>query len=282
MSQLELAFTSGWCQRWDQRRHSWRHRSEGGFDPGRYLVQAIADPVAKAYVERHHYSASYPAARLRFGLFDRELAELVGVAVLSVPAQAKVLTCAFPHLEPYSESLELGRLVLADSVPANAETWMLAQTFRLAADCGVRGVVSFSDPMPRTAADGRIVMPGHVGIIYQASNATYTGRGTARTLTLLPDGTVLSPRSMQKVRSGERGVEYVERQLVALGAPEMAGDRTRWMRHALEVIGARSLRHPGNHRFIFKLGRDRREQRQVLCPLPALPYPKRADAPVPA
>lgn len=268
---------SDYCQRWHDRQHSWRHRSEGGFDAARYEVMPIAEGVAKAYVERHHYSASYPASRLRFGLFDREVAALVGVAVLSVPAQAKVLTAAFPRLEPYTESLELGRLVLADSVPANAETWMLAKTFSMAADCGVRGIVSFSDPVARTSSDGRIVMPGHVGIIYQASNAQYTGRGTARTLTLLPDGTVLSPRSMQKVRAGERGQEYVERQLVALGAPEMSGDRARWMHNALATIGARTFRHPGNHRFIFKLGRDRREQRSVLCPLPTLAYPKRAD-----
>jgi hypothetical protein len=267
---------SDWCQRWTERQHSWRHRSEGGFDASRYAVEPVVESVAKGYVERHHYSASYPASKLRFGLFDREQAALVGVAVLSIPSQAKVLTAAFPHLEPYAESLELGRLVLADSVPANAESWMLTRVFALAADCGIRGIVSFSDPVARTASDGRVVMPGHVGI-YQSCNAQYTGRGTARTLTLLPDGTVLSPRSMQKVRAGERGQEYVERQLVALGAPEMSGDRSRWMRDALRTIGARTLRHPGNHRFVFKLGRDRREQRSVLCPLPRLAYPKRPD-----
>ena len=31
-----------------------------------------------------------------------------------------------------------------------------------------------------------------MGVIYQASNAIYTGLGTARTLTLLPDGTVFA------------------------------------------------------------------------------------------
>ena len=50
----------------------------------------------------------------------------------------------------------------------------------------------FSDPLPRTRADGTVVMPGHLGTIYQAANAVYTGRGTPRTLTLLPDGTVFS------------------------------------------------------------------------------------------
>jgi hypothetical protein len=36
-------------------------------------------------------------------------------------------------------------------------------------------------------------MPGHVGTIYAATNAVYTGRATARTVKLLPDGTVFRP-----------------------------------------------------------------------------------------
>lgn len=38
-------------------------------------------------------------------------------------------------------------------------------------------------------------MPGHVGVVYQALGAVYTGRGTARTLWLLPDGTSVIARS---------------------------------------------------------------------------------------
>jgi hypothetical protein len=52
--------------------------------------------------------------------------------------------------------------------------------------------VVFSDPVERRRADGTVIMPGHVGVIYQASNAVYTGRGTARTLALLPDLTNLA------------------------------------------------------------------------------------------
>src|SRR5262245_59609071 len=68
----------------------WRNRSSSFRPAGElirtadYDVAAIAtDREAKAFVERHHYSASYPAARFRFGLYRQ--AELVGVAVFSVP-----------------------------------------------------------------------------------------------------------------------------------------------------------------------------------------------------
>ena len=95
-----------------------------------------------------HYSGTYVASRLRYGLWER-LGALVGVAVLSVPVQAAVLTRPFPELMPYAESLELGRFVLADRVSGNGESWFLAQVFRLAARDGIRGVVSFSDPVAR-------------------------------------------------------------------------------------------------------------------------------------
>ncbi|MGO8609087.1 hypothetical protein ACC848_39680, partial [Rhizobium johnstonii] len=73
---------------------------------------------------------------------------LVGVATFSTPMASRVLSSVFPTLEPYEQSIELGRFVLTDT-PANAESWFLARAFRHAYDRGIRGVVSFADPMPR-------------------------------------------------------------------------------------------------------------------------------------
>lgn len=274
------------CQRWNSRVHSWRRPEDGGFDPARYGVAEIPDDAtAKAFILEHHYSGAYPAAAARFGLWDLagDEPELAGVAVLSVPASSRVLTNVFPGLEPYEQSLELGRFVLLDQVPANGESWFLGQAFRLAAGDGVRGVVSFSDPLPRWAQpDGedepRLVMPGHVGTIYQASNATYTGRGTARTLTLLRDGTVFSARAAQKVRDQGKGHEYAEQLLIARGAtPMRAGERpAAWLARALEDAGAYQVRHRGNHRYAFRLG-NRTQRGATVLALPGQPYPKLPD-----
>lgn len=49
------------CQRWKNRRHSWRPTSEGGFDPARYRVREMPNGLvhtAKAFVRTHHYSGS--------------------------------------------------------------------------------------------------------------------------------------------------------------------------------------------------------------------------------
>jgi hypothetical protein len=270
----EVSPSSEWAQRWTGGQHTWRHRSDGGFDPDHYSVRPIDEVAAKAWVLEHHYSCSYPAAKLRYGLYEGD--DLAGVAVLSVPTSKPVLTNVFPDLEPYVESVELGRLVLADRVPANGESWFLARAFDEAAAVGVRGVVSFADPVPRRLSDGRLLFPGHVGTIYQALNARCCGRATARTLTLLADGTILNDRAMQKVRSGHKGHEYIERRLVALGARLPTGDRTRWLADALDDIGARRLRHGGNHRYVFALG-TRSQRRGLRITGLDTPYPKRPD-----
>lgn len=272
----EVPTASANCQRWNGGQHTWRHTSEGGFDPARYSVEPLDETTAKAFVTGHHYSGTYPAAAQRYALLDGPL--LVGVLVLGIPASGRVLTAPFPELDPYTESLELSRLVLLDEVPANAETWFIARCFTEAAARGVRGVVSFADPVPRLV-NGQVLFPGHVGTIYQASNAVLAGRSTARTLTLLPDGTVLSARAMQKVRGQERGHRHVEQLLMAWGAPapKAFGDPARWLIDALAVIGATKLRHRGNHRYCFRLGTPA-QRRSIHLGLPATtPYPKLPD-----
>lgn len=254
------------CQRWRRGRASYRPRGEP-IRTERFEVARIdTDREAKAFVVEHHYSRSYPAARRRFGLYERS--ELVGVAVFSQPCHPGVLR-QLPG--PREASLELGRFVLLDEVPANGESWFLARCFELLRGEAFAGVVSFSDPMPRRALDGTVVHPGHVGTIYQASNATYIGLGSPRTMLLLPDGTVLNARSLSKLLHGERSREHVREQLVKAGAvrPRSDEDETRWARHWVDRL-VRRVRHRGNHKYLWALDRAARRTLPVGQPYPKL------------
>lgn len=228
---------------------------------------------------QHHYAGTFPAAVHRYGLFDDRTDELLGVAVYGVPMSSRVLTKVLPDLQPVSESLECSRFVLLDG-PGNQESWFIARVAEQLAAVGVRGAVLFADPVQRRTAAGELVAPGHVGTIYQASNFVYTGRGSARTLIVLPDGTTLTDRAVQKVRRQERGHAYVERRLVSLGAPAPRAfeDPRRWLACALDAVKATRLRHRGNHRYVQLIGTPA-ERRHVRIAIPGRPYPKHIDNP---
>ncbi len=262
--------------------------ADGGFDADRYVVDRIEETHARRFVVEHHYSRSFPAAMFSIGLFDRTApgtaashpGQHVGTMVLSVPMRVDVLTGVLPDLVPYRESAELGRLVLLDDVPANAESWFVARGLRIAAEEGMMACVAFSDPVPRRSIlTGAVVLPGHVGTVYQASNAVYTGRNGASTKVLLPDGTVLDNRSMQKVRAQERGAAGVERRLINLGAPPRGSleDPREWLANALRGIRAHRFRHPGMHRYVLTTPRAR-GVRRLDIPAAAPTYPEGFDA----
>ncbi|MCM4082207.1 Mom family adenine methylcarbamoylation protein [Paractinoplanes hotanensis] len=263
-------YDSGWCLRTTERVPSWRHISEGGFNKRRYSVLSISEEVARAFVLLHHYSRSYPG-RLAYGMFEKH--HLVGVAVLGEPMHPRVITKPLPTLTNRTGA-ELSRVVLLNEVPANAESWFVRRVLRDAATHGLRGVVAFSDPMPRPA----VGMPGHVGDFYRALGLSYCGRATGRTLTFLPDGTVFPDRSAQKIRGREQGALGQIRRLVALGAtpPPPGLADTSWLRDALEEVGVRKVRHLGNHRFVARLG-GRVTRRRTPLGLPSEPYPLTAD-----
>ncbi|HEX8325707.1 MAG TPA: hypothetical protein VF595_17515 [Tepidisphaeraceae bacterium] len=246
-----------------------------------YDVAAIEDDsTAKTFVLSHHYAGTYPAARFRFGIYSA--GALAGVAVFSVPCSNAVLTNVFP-CKP-TDACELGRFVLLDSVPGNGETWFLARCFELLRAIGIAGVVSFSDPARRTNVHGETVFGGHIGTIYQAHNGVYVGRGKARTLRLLPNGTVLSDRSIAKLRAGDARWKSAIKPLLAFGAEDPGdnfaqlpdAERHRWAGRWIDRL-TRPLRHPGNHKYAWAI--DKRLRR---CLPTGRAYPKSAKVGVAA
>ncbi|WP_432198306.1 hypothetical protein [Streptomyces sp. bgisy027] len=122
--------------------------------------------------------------------------------MFGVPVSKAVLTKPLPELEPYTESLECSRFVLLDECPGNSDSdFFLARCHTELLATGVRGVVSFADPVPRRTASGILIHRGHCGWIYQSTNGVYAGRATARTIKLLPDGSVFH----SGVCAGSRG-----------------------------------------------------------------------------
>lgn len=250
-------------QRWREGRSCYRPSGETINTRAYEVAPLNSDNEPKRFIEQHHYSNSYPAARWRFGLYHQSV--MVGVAVFSHPCNDRVLTNVFRC--PAPRAVELGRFVLLDEVPGNGESFFLGRCFDFLRREDLVGVVSFSDPLPRRTLEGELVHRGHVGTIYQAFNGFYLGRGTPRTIRLLPDGSLLNERAIQKIRQGERGCSYASELLQRFGATPLRSDPAAWLREWLPRL-TRTIRHPGNHKYAWALDKSTRKY------LTSLPYPK--------
>jgi hypothetical protein len=246
--------------------------------PEQLYVERIEETGSRAFVLTHHYSKSFPSARLSIGLYRKrglEPSELVGTCVFSHPCNEATLPAYLPGIYG-TFGVELGRFVLLNREPRNTESWFIARAFELLAEylSDVRAVLSFSDPMPRTRLDGTILTPGHVGIIYQATNGVYLGKSTPRTILICPDGRVLHNRSLSKLLRGERGADGVAQQLLDMGcSPRRSGESPQsWMSRIRALGELRSMRHKGNHAYAWSLDR-----RDYTLPQALGPYPKKRD-----
>lgn len=265
-------YTAG--KRWNNRRECWTRRHEV-IRPNELIVEAIDEPTAKAFVCRHHYSGSFPAARLSVGLWRKQgpcvEKELLGVAVFSVPMQPNAIRLHCGVLP--EQGVELGRFVCGEDVAFNGESYFLARALRILRNekKDVRSVLSYADPLERRdPSTGMLTKPAHAGQIYQATSASFRGRGRPRTLILAPNGSVISDRTISKVRRDERGRAYAERQLVAAGAdprrPYESGEV--WLRRILPRFPR--VRHPGNFAYAFALGPVARRALGESLPYPRL------------
>ena len=237
-------------------------------------VAQISEQTAKEFVVKHHYSASLPACRRRFGLFQK--GELVGAAIFSHPVNNRTITRTF-NCASANSGLELGRLILLDetsrgeSVAFNSESWFIARCREnLVQENSFAGFVAFSDDVKRTKANGEICFNGHLGIVYAAISAAFLGRGSRTKLHLLPDGKTLNARTISKIRNGESGWQYGARILESFGAEtcpsgDENGERGEWLKIWLARL-TRPLNHPGNLRFAVSFTK--------AVKFKSLPYPR--------
>ena len=199
------------------------------------IVARVPVSVGKAFVIEHHYSHGIHNGPMTWGLFDG--GELVGVIAFATPSSENVRASVLGP-EHKGSITELHRLVLLDAIPRNGESWFIVRGLRAlkAERPYYRAVLSFAD-----------ATQGHVGTIYQATNAIYTGTSGRARFYLDPDGRLRHPR--------QNGHNVTPAEAAAMG----------WT----------STMREGKHRYLYLLG-DRREvvATRRLLRLSSLPYPK--------
>ena len=192
----------------------------------------VAD--VQQFARRYHYSGTGGNMSWRWGLWHG--ATLWGVVAYNLPTR-DACESVFGS-EHFDRVWHMGRLALAESSPRNSESRLIAGSIHAIQReyPNVWGVLTYA------ATD-----VGHIGYVYQATNALYTGTGGDSTFYTDDEGvrrsTYLGGRGVSPARAVEMG----------------------WTRH----------NGGPKHRYLYILGNKReRRERLALLKLPILPYPK--------
>jgi hypothetical protein len=199
-----------------------------------YKVLQIDYGLAQETVIKNHYLHRQAPCSFAFGMFDLQ-GNLVGVVIYGVPASSTLLK-GICGPDDAQNVYELTRLWVADQVPKNAESWLIAQTLK---QLDRQIIVSYADSSAN-----------HVGYVYQAANFIYTG---------------LSAKFKDpKVRGleGQHHATYANG-LTNKQVKEKYGDRVYW------------VDRPRKHRYIYLNAKGRRRE-ELLAKLryKIQPYPK--------
>ena len=199
-------------------------------------VEKIPSKMGKEFVKLHHYSHGIHNGAMCYGLLQNE--ELVGVCAFATPCSEQVCSSVFGVIDKRSVT-ELHRLVLLDEIPKNSESWFIARALKaLKKDRPYyNAVLSFAD-----------ATEGHIGVIYQATNALYTGTSGKATFYLDQNNRLRHPRqngqNITKSRAKELNWQPVKRE--------------------------------GKHRYLYLIPNDRKHLKLLKSKLLLnnLPYPK--------
>ena len=203
------------------------------------FVAAVSQRETDEFCRRYHYSTSSGNASWRWGLWHD--ATLYGVVAYNIPVRS--LCDAVFGAEYPDHVWSMGRLAMADESPRNSESRLIAGSLdRIErGHPSVWAVVTYADTTQH-----------HVGYVYQATNALYTGTGGTSHQLRTQSGALLSTYATVNGRKGQRtAAEEREQGLTRVAAQP-------------------------KHRYLYLLGsKTQRKERRRLLKWPVLPdYPK--------
>lgn len=203
-------------------------------------IGRAAPSDVREFTQRYHYTGHAGADLWRWGLWSG--AVLMGV--VSYNNGTRTSAAAVFGAEHSAHVWHMGRLALADECPHNSESHLIGASLR---------AITAEYPEVWAVLTFAAMDQGHIGYVYQATNALYTGTGGSACGFNYTDA---SSRIMT-YRPGRQSI-----------TPEAAIARG-WTKH---------LTLP-KHRYVYILGnKTQRRERLSLLKLPRLPYPKQVAA----
>lgn len=146
-------------------------------------VEKVPSLVGRDFISEHHYSKGcHNRPSPCYGLFMDE--KMVGALVFATPCSENVRSSVF-GVDYKRHVTELHRLFVKDVTPKNTESWFISRCLKsLKRDKPeIWAVLSFAD-----------ATEGHIGTVYQATNAWFCGMTSKATFYLDQEGRLRHPR----------------------------------------------------------------------------------------
>lgn len=198
-----------------------------------YMCSKVSTKDVEEFCRRYHYTGTGGNMMWRYGLWEGPT--LLGVVSYNLPTRETCESVFGP--EHFDKVWHMGRLAMADDAPRNSESRLIGLSMRMirVQYPEVWGILTFA-----------AASVGHIGYVYQATNALYTGTGGDASYLLDGDG---------RRRGTKQGTRLTIAQVVERG----------WQQ----------IKEPPKHRYLYILGsKTQRKQRRKMLKLPILPYPK--------
>lgn len=202
-------------------------------------VGPVAGSDVREFAKRYHYTGVGNNINWRWGLWHGPV--LHGVVTYNLPTRS-LCGAVFGPDQGFDKVWHMGRLILSEESPRNSESRLIGGSLR---------AIEREHPHVWAVLTYAATEVGHIGTVYQATNALYTGEGG--------DATYYTDRD------GNRRGTHLDGYHVNAERAEVMG----WIQHRGGV----------KHRYVYILGsKTQRRQRRALLKLPVLPYPKAAAA----
>lgn len=199
-----------------------------------YFCSKVSTKDVEEFCRRYHYTGTGGNMSWRYGLWEG--VTLLGVVAYNLPTRETCQSVFGP--DHFDKVWHMGRLAMAEDAPRNSESRLISLSLKMiqAQHPDTWGVLTYA------ATD-----VGHIGYVYQATNALYTGTGG--------DSNYFTDST------GRRRSTFLN----GKGVSEARGAEMGWTLHAGGV----------KHRYLYILGsKTQRKHRRALLKLPVLPYPK--------
>ncbi len=211
-------------------------------DPGRdqpkvrdMTVAPVSPEDVREFSRRYHYTETGGNAMWRWGLWHGVV--LHGVVAYNLPTRSACMSVFGTEYGP-DHVWHMGRLVLSDDSPHNSESRLIGGSLR---------AIAAQHPDTWAVLTYAATDVGHIGYVYQATNAIYTG-------------TAGDPNYYVDETGKRRGTHLDGHAVGPVRAAEMG-----WTRHS----------GGPKHRYVYILGnKTQRRERTRLLRFPQLPYPK--------